>query len=335
MKVITFKGNYQDIGRQLGRIYRQNGKSFDCQKIDKVLCRRQLAYYKKFYPEMLEELKGISEGGNYSYDDVVYEDITGEINWYKNKIKRTSCTVFGVKNKFGTFVGRNYDWYPQSTASVYKYDNPQAYKYVAVTDNNYFPGSKKKDLFYYIDDAINEKGLYIGITFAYGAGTSYGLSSAHIRKLIMEKCKNVPEALAIFKKMPICCPKNFFIADKTGTMVVVEHASGRNYRIIKPEDGVLIKTNHYLNSALAKQDLILKARPTNSTYVRYFELLRNIKLIGVDKIKQNSVSKLVLNEGSYIRQNSTTTKTIWSLSLDMKKGKYYFYYRGNKEKIII
>lgn len=334
MKEIVFKRNYKEIGKQLGKIYRKNGKFFSIKKINKTLYQKQLFYYKKFYPELLEELKGISEGGNYNYENVVYENITGEIGWYKNRLK-TSCTIFGVKNKFGTFVGRNYDWYPKTTASIYKYNNPQSYKYTAITDNNYGPEPKKEDISYYIDDAINEKGLYIGITFAYGSNTSYGLSSQHIRKLIIEKCKNVKEALAIFKKIPVSCPKNFFIADKVGNMIVVEHASGKNYKVIKPKNGILIKTNHYLDPALVKQDLILSARPTNSTFVRYYELLRNINLIGANKIKQDDITKLILNKKSYIRQNSPTSKTIWSLSMDMKKGKYDFYYKGNKKRIII
>jgi len=335
MKELIFKGSYWEIGRQLGKIYRHNGRTFGGGKIDKSLYAKQLAYYKKFYPEFLEELKGISEGGNYNYDDVVYDNITGETNWYRNKIKKTSCTIFGVKNEWGTFVGRNYDWYPETATSIYKYLNPDSYSYVAVTDSNYFPGAVKKDVIYYSNDAINDKGLYIGITFAYGAHTSFGLSSGHIRKLIIEKCRSVSEALAMFKKIPVSCPKNFLIADKSGQMAVVEHVSGKNYKIISPENGVLIKTNHYLDPTLIKEDLILKARPTNSTYIRYYELLKNINSIGADKIKQNNVSQLILDKTSYIRQNSPATKTVWSLSLDMKKGKYDLYYRGKKKRLTV
>lgn len=334
MKEFIFRGDYKEIGKQLGKIYHQNGKSFHYEKKDKNLYQKQLAIYKKFYPEILEEFEGISEGGNYNYEDVVYSNIIGEIDWYKNKTKRSSCTIFGVQNKFGTFVGRNYDWYPKTTASVYKYKNPQSFKYTAITDNNYGIKPKKEDITYYIDDAFNEKGLYIGITFAHGFNTSFGLTTGHIRKLIIEKCKNVEEALDLFKKIPVCCPKNFFIADKTGRMVVVEHASGKNYKVIKPENGVLIKTNHYLDPKLIKKDLIFKSRPSNSTYVRYYELLRNINLIGVNNIKQTNVTKLILDKKSYIKQNSLDTKTIWSLSMDMKKGRYEFYCMEIKKRLI-
>jgi predicted choloylglycine hydrolase len=335
MKKIILKGNYKKIGFQLGQIYRRNGKSFADVKINKDLYAKQLVYYKKYYPELLEELRGIADGGNYDGDKVIYDNLIGEINWYKNKIKKTSCTVFGVKNNFGTFVGRNYDWYPEAKAAMYKYDNPESYSYVAITDSGYFPGAKKENVFYYPDDAINEKGLYIGITFADGPDTSFGLSSSHIRKLIIEKCQSVAEALAMFKKIPVSCPKNFFIADKTGEMAVAEHASGKNYKIIKPENGILIKANHYLDPALVKIDMMLRTHPTTSTFVRYYELLRDINLINPEKIKQDDITKLILNKNSYIRQNSFKDKTIWSLSLDMKKGRYYLYYRGNKREIVI
>ena len=332
MNSLILKGDYQNIGQQLGKIYRRNGKTFN-DKIDRIFYQKQMSVYKKFYPEMLVELKGIAAGGHYDFDQVIYDNICGEINWYRNQIQRTSCTIFGVQNKFGTFVGRNYDWYPVAIATIYKYYNSQAYKYVAITDNGCGPQPQKKDLFYYIDDAINEQGLYIGITFAFGAQIATGLSSAHMRKLIIERCKNVSEALALFKKIPVGCPKNFFLADRSGEMVVVEHASGKNYKVIKPAQGILIKTNHYLDPILVKQDLILSQRPSNSTFVRYFELFRNINLLDPKKIKLSQVEKLILAKNSYIRQNSFTSKTIWSLVLDMKKRKYYFYYRGRKTGI--
>ena len=335
MKELIFKGSYKEIGQQLGRIYHKNGKSFADVKINKDLYAKQLTYYKKYYPEFLEELRGIAEGGNYGGDKVIYDNLVGEINWYKNKIKKTSCTIFGVKNNFGTFIGRNYDWYPESKAVIYKYDNPESYSYVAITDSGYFPGAKKENIFYYPNDAINEKGLYIGITFADGPDTSFGLSSSHIRKLIIEKCQSVTEALAMFKKIPVSCPKNFFIADKTGEIAVIEHASGKNYKVIKPQNGILIKTNHYLDPALVKIDLMLRTHPASSTFVRYYELLRDINLINPEKIRQADVSKLILNKNSYIRQNSFKDKTIWSLSLDMKKQKHYLYYHNTKIRIVI
>lgn len=334
MKELIFKGNYKDIGKQLGMIYRKNGKSYNDKEKDKNLFKKQLFFYKKFYLELLEEYAGIAEGGKYNYEDVVYSNITGELFWYKNK-SRPSCTIFGVKNKYGTFVGRNYDWYPKTTAGVYKYINPNSYNYVAITDNNCGIEPRKEENSYYINDAINEKGLYIGITFAHGANTSYGLSSTHIRKLIIEKCKNVKEAIEFFNKIPVSSPKNFFIADKNGDMAVVEHASGKSFKVIRPQNGILIKTNHYLDPLLAKQDLLLKTRPSNSTFVRYYELLRNINLIGVDKIKQEDINSLILNKKSYMFQNSTRTKTVWSLSMDIKNQKYYLFYKGNKKKISV
>ena len=119
MQELIFQGNYKEIGIQLGKIYKRNGKFFKTENINKKLYNKQLSYYKKFYPELLEELSGIAMGGNYDYEEVVYDSIVGEINWYKNK-SRPSCTIFGVKNKFGTFIGRNYDWYPKTIASMYK-----------------------------------------------------------------------------------------------------------------------------------------------------------------------------------------------------------------------
>ena len=90
-----------------------------------------------------------------------------------------SCTIFGVKNKNGVFLGRNLDWIPatEKVMEVYKRKENNCYKLLAVSDMLISSPSdiKQKFLFYDTIDVINEKGLFIGITFAYGDTWSHGL----------------------------------------------------------------------------------------------------------------------------------------------------------------
>ena len=58
IKVQNFKGNYFEIGKQQGEIYKKRGMDISKVKIDRALYDKQLAIYRKHYPQLLEELNG-------------------------------------------------------------------------------------------------------------------------------------------------------------------------------------------------------------------------------------------------------------------------------------
>lgn len=340
-KVRTFKGSFLEIGKQQGRVYKKNGMSFKNIKINSKLFQNQLRIYKNHYPELLEELKGVAEGGGFDEEKVIYKFITEELRWFTKEFNlKKACTIFGVKNKEGVFVGRNYDWRPvvEKIFEVYKVKNNERNNFIAITDMGVgydLSIVKPKYFFYNADDTINDKGLFIGLTFAYNDKWSYGLSCVHLIKLVAETCTTVDDALNVFKKTPLCYPKNFFIADRFGNMAVVEHTSKR-FKILHPKNNVLIQTNHYVDSELAQEDTVLSEVPTHNTFLRYYETLQKINA-RKEKFQLSDIIKILGNTKSYVCQNHKKIKTIWSLALDMKKKKYKLYYNlfgKRKEKLL-
>lgn len=125
-------------------------------------------------------------------------------------------------------------------------------------------------------------------------------------------------------------PKNFFIADAEGSMVIVEHTSNK-FKVVMPDNNVLIQTNHYVDSELAKEDNVLTYNPVHNTFIRYYETLQNIHL-NKKSFKTDSIIKILGKPGSYTCQNFPGIKTIWTLSLDMTHKKYKIYWdEGKKE----
>lgn len=329
MNIKTFKGKFFEIGQQQGRIYKANGMNFDKVKIDPVLYKNQLQVYEKHYPELLEEFRGMAKGGNFDEERLIYDFITSEIFYYKNRFKLDkACTIFGYKIKNNLFVGRNYDWLPETDKifEVYKVINPERNSFVAITDMGIgSPATAKPKYFFYnADDAINDKGLFIGLTFAYADQWSYGVSCIHMTKIIAEICSTVKDAIKVFEKVPLCCPKNFFIADKNGDMAIVEHTS-KKFKVLYPKENILIQTNHYVDNELAKEDTVLKRVPFHNTFIRYYETLQKINL-EKDKFKLDSAIKILGSPGSYTCQNFPGIKTIWTLALDMTNKKYRIYW---------
>lgn len=336
MKTKIFKGNFFEIGEQQGRLYKANGmKLLDNIKIDTILYKKQLRIYEKHYPELLEELSGIAEVGNYDKDKVIFGAITTEISLYRNAFGlNKQCTIFGYKDEKKLYVGRNYDWLPASDKifETYKVINPQRNSFIAVTDLGIMsPETATPEYYWYIAcDAINHQGLFIGLTYANAAQWSYGISPVFITKLIAETCVTVDDVLNVFEKVPLCIPKNFFIADKNGDMAVVEHTA-KKFKVLYPKDNILIQTNHYVDAELAKEDTIFKQMPTNNSFIRYYETLQGIN-IAKDKFSLDSIIKILGRPGrSYTYQDSPNAKTIWTLALDMSNKKYKIYRDVSKD----
>ena len=153
---------------------------------------------------------------------------------------------------------------------------------------------------------------------------NYGLQPSHMIRLISESCKNVDEALEIFKKIPLCYPKFFFIADKSGKMVVVEHDSN-DATIRKPTNNMLIMTNHFIDENLKKEDKILVKYPEYNSKLRYNEVRQKLETKKVD-FKFSDIIGILGDPNSHTCQDINGIRSIWSLSLDMQKKKYKLNY---------
>jgi len=334
--IITFNGDYFEVGKQLGKIYKKNGMNLKTVKVNKELLGNQRAIYKKYFPGILEELKGINEILKIDEDKLLFFFLAGELDWFRKSYAAKACTIFGVKNKDGLFVGRNYDWLKSTEDffKIYKVITPKKNKYLSITDMGVY--SSKSDpgfLIYNEDDAINDKGLFIGLDFALMDKWNYGLRPAHMIKLIAENCETVDEALEIFKTVPLCYPKFFFIADKSGKMVVVEHDS-KKATIRSPTKDVLIMTNHFVDQKLKKEDQIFVKYPKHNTRLRYEEVGQKIES-KKENFKFSDIIEILGDKDSHTCQDKYGIRSIWSLSLDMQKKKYKLIYDlfGNRKEI--
>ena len=135
MQITTFKGNYFEVGKQLGEIYKKNGMNLKAVKVDQVLLYNQKKIYQKYFPGILEELKGINEVLKIDEDKLLFYFLAGELDWFSKSYVAKSCTIFGVKNKNGLFVGRNYDWLKSTEDffKIYKVITSKKNKYIRLT----------------------------------------------------------------------------------------------------------------------------------------------------------------------------------------------------------
>lgn len=260
--------------------------------------------------------------------------LANELEWFNKNFKyKEACTIFGVKDNNNLFVGRNLDWIPETreVMEVYKLHIKGKNKIIAVSDMliTYKSDIENHNLAYDAIDAINDKGLYIGITFAYGSSSKYGLSWKDCVRLISETCETIDDAINVFKKVPLSVPKNFFIADKNGNMVVIEHNSNR-FKIIYPKDNILIKTNHFLDNEFSKIDNVLKSNPYHNTFNRFSAVTNQISK-AKEQMSLQKIVDILSDKKNQVCQTGRVY-TIWSLALDMQKQEYYLIRRNNNKE---
>lgn len=329
----VFKGTPYEVGKQQGLIYKKRGLNLNRIIPNLEIIKGQRHEYKKYYPEKLEELRGVSDGLGCDINYVYQKFLAKELEWFKkNFIYKEACTIFGVKDSNNLFVGRNLDWIPETreVMEVYKLHIKGKNKIIAVSDMliTYKNDIKNNNLAYDAIDAINDKGLYIGITFAYGNSSKYGLSWKDLVRLISETCETVDDAINVFKKVPLSVPKNFFIADKNGDMIVIEHNSNK-FKIIYPKDNMLIKTNHFLDQEFSKFDNVLKSNPYHNTFNRFNAVTNQINKVK-EKMSIQKIVDILSDKKNQVRQTGRLY-TIWSLALDMQKQNYYLIRRNDKK----
>jgi hypothetical protein len=113
-------------------------------------------------------------------------------------------------------------------------------------------------------------------------------------------------------------------------MVVIEHTSEK-FKILEPENDILIKTNHYLHPELRKEDEVLKRNPSTTSFLRYFEAFQKLTS-KKDSLKFGDIIKILGDKKSSLCQNTPRIKTIWSLALDMGRKKYKIYWNLHKKR---
>ena len=330
MHIHEYAGTYEEVGRQVGNFYASTPQTEDDGSItiDQKLFAKQKAIYTQHYPSYLVQMTATAEAAKIDTDIFTYTGMCRIIELHKQHQQALKgCTIVGLQNKDGSYVARNYDWLPgaEQYVRVIKYSIQGQNTYFGISDMD-FARTKTGAIshpYYAIEDAINDKGLYIGLTFAHHSDTGYGLSPIHMIQLVAESCATVEEALSMFEEVPISVPKNFFIADATGAMAVVEH-TGKQHRILRPVDGILIQTNHFQHPDLAPSDGVRIATPHTNSFKRYADTLERLTH-NKNHIHQLGLANILRDQQSVMYEHNNKYHTVWTLSLDLQQKVHRFY----------
>ena len=307
-----FKGSHYDCGFHWGSLLQKNNviiakqDTFIVSKKRKEFTKKSVPIYQKYYPEILEEIKGIAKGQGTSYQDMLAFLLSMYCFEFNNK-----CTCIAYSDQKNIFLGRNSDFLVQIEKlymnCLYSLDHGYAF-------------NGNTTAFVEMEDGVNEFGLAIGLTFVYSLDIAPGFNGGMLVRYLLEKCKTVFQAIKVLQTIPIASSQTITLADASGEIAVVE-CNSKDISIIYPDKkGYVVTTNHFNSINMSKY--------TDYQIDNWHSLERYH--VALNALNNNNISKetiLDILSGKYgfmcQYDRKTGADTVWSVGYDLSNKKIY------------
>jgi len=329
LPIIHVQGSHYEIGKQIGegmRLQIQHGVESAKTLIDKAYDQLQLTWdsaiiqAKKYipfaeerYPQYVDEMKGIAEGANVSYDAIRVVNAMEAVT--SDALHLTKCTSFAVNQmntaKENVLVAHNEDWIPDEEPDVYLVhakpsDEPP---FLAMTYGGLLPNI-----------GFNAYGISQCCDSVYPNDSRMGIPRVLYSRAVL--AANSPaDAVKRVLVAQRAAGYNHMIVHESGEMYNIE-VSSRQFGMLYGEDGYLVHTNFYLDPVMKTleddPDELISAR------VRYFRALRLLKQSNKHTIKTlQNIQKDHINYPDSICNHGidknvlNSEKTIMSMVIDL------------------
>jgi len=307
-----FKGTHYEAGLRYGDILYKHGAdlshafSKDSKKIEFV--KESIKIYEREYPEVLDEIRGVAEGMR-----IPFEDLSTFLLGMYCFIFNNRCTNTAVFDGDNIIFGRNSDFLvsleKQYESTYYKLDN-----------SNSFIGNTTTMI--QMEDGVNEHGLAVGLTFIYPLKIKPGLNAGMMVRYILEKCKNVAEALEKLQNFTIGSAQTITMIDRAGDMAVVECNCETLY-VIRPEpEQIFVHATNNLKSPemLQYQYDGVDDIHSGERYETVYNALKDRKNCSVEYMKEILTGK----QGFMCQYDRAQVfDAVWSSIYDLKNMKIY------------
>lgn len=221
----SFHGTHYEAGRKWGQLLLKNAKKLDhCPTFDLgpeqyAFAQTCTAEYEKYFPEVLEEIRGIADGNGVPLETLQAMLFSMYCFEFTNH-----CTCFAYRTDDETVLARNSDFLV-SLEKLYMnclYDLAGGYAFNGNTT-----------AFVQMEDGVNREGLAAGLTFVYPHLRAPGLNAGMLLRYLLEKCKTTGEAVAALHRLPIASAQTLTLADRDGDIAIVE-CNPKEIEVIRP-----------------------------------------------------------------------------------------------------
>ncbi|SHH48404.1 Predicted choloylglycine hydrolase [Anaerosphaera aminiphila DSM 21120] len=311
---LKFSGSHYEIGYKFGERLKKNNVEilnnvpFPIGEERVNFALKSEVLYKKYYPEILEEIKGISDGQSCSYEELI-----GVLFSMYSIMPSANCSCFVARGNRGIILGRNSDFLTE----IEKLYMNTIYKF----SGNSLSFMGNTTAFVEIEDGINERGLAIGLTSVAPKKIDFGLNAGMILRLILEKCSSVDEAVDLLNNILISSSQTFVIADKSKGVLV--ECNCERVEVVSIKDvNFAYSTNMFNLEKMKEYNNLPKenwfAVERYETMDKYFKSLKNF-------ITLNEAKSLLSGEEGFICQYDRREgrDTVWSVIYDLSDNSIY------------
>lgn len=288
--MVRVSGSHREIGRQIGEACRgkvahsvENARSLLAEAYEqleltwdgaKIQSRKYLPFAEERYPQYVDEIRGISEGANVAFDDLVALNTMEAVT--TDALHLTRCTSLAVNEQCTAdghvLAAHNEDWVPEDEDDVFiihacPEDEPPflAMNYGGLLPNIGFNAYGMAQLI----DSVYPKDPRIGIPRLVVARAVLSATKPDdaIRKAL------VPHRAAGY---------NHLLIHESGEIYSVE-VSARQFDILYAHDGYMAHTNHYLTPKM--QEVEEGPEELIASRVRYYRASRLLRQNQTHSIK--------------------------------------------------
>jgi len=306
-----FTGTHYEIGFKFGQILKKQYVDFDSiiklkdYQIDFGVQSGKILSL--VYPEVCREIKGITDGLQYSY-----EKFSAWLLCMACCLK--GCTAFCFNNEGHIVFGRNNDLPPElkklSQSMLYKPHH--GYSFLGNTSS-----------MVHLEEGINEKGLAAAMTFVVPEFIKPGLNSVFVVRYVLEKCANTEEAITAIKDIPVSSAGNVLLTDKAGDMAIVEFIPEKiNIRRPSSDEKFLAVANDFISNEMKEHNT--NGPDIYSSHERYLTAYSSLKNMNTND-SVNYTKDILAGKYGFMCQygKETNCDTIWSSVFDLTKNKAY------------
>lgn len=315
---LRLKGAHYQMGVKRGNIFNSNKIVFPLH-LDQFQLKHGIEsekILKQYFPEVCDEIKGIT--------DTIKVDYLKFISWMlamgccmynldKNHPEIRDCTAFAIRHQEDIYYGRNNDLPPYlkagSKSEIYRPAHGYSFQ---ITTSSFVNG----------EEGINEKGLAVAMTFVFTDLKHIypGLNSVFVVRYLLEKAKDVSEAIRLLDELPVASNMNILLVDSSSNMRVVECCFQEKH-IRKPlrlHNGceMICTVNQFTSNKMKKYEMKGDTYRANERYITVYNAFKNYK----NENMLDYIQSVLKGEHGFICQyeKQLNFETIWSSIFDLK-----------------
>ncbi|MCG7339902.1 C45 family autoproteolytic acyltransferase/hydrolase [Staphylococcus sp. ACRSN] len=268
--ILTHRGSHFDLGIQTAQWMQQTPLLKNREKEWKKRVPRFDIHIKETYdifqvyaPQIWDEINGMQEVLNIPTSQM----ILNFAHYRFTPLKNSGCTVFLGKD----YMVRNYDYHPATYDGRYLLFQPNDGGLAQIGPTSRITGRM---------DGMNEAGLAMGYNFMHRKHPGNGFVCYMIGRLILQYCKDVPEAIQLLKEIPHRSSFSYIVMDKHLNHAIIEVSPRsidvRYDRTCTNHFKLLTHENrNYTKESKERLSRLLKKAPNNLNKIDAFKMFNN------------------------------------------------------------